>query len=61
MYSIYNLLFSIGTISQLLTIRPEDESKEGFKDWRFMSVHFWGENPAGEWTLYIVDKVFTCP
>jgi hypothetical protein len=23
----------------------------GFEDWPFLSVHFWGEDPTGEWTL----------
>ena len=22
-----------------------------FEDWPFLSVHFWGEDPTGEWTL----------
>ncbi|XP_059487081.1 neuroendocrine convertase 1-like isoform X2 [Neocloeon triangulifer] len=46
-----------GTRVQLLSRRPEDTSGQGFKDWSFMSVHTWGENPAGEWTVHIVDTV----
>ncbi len=49
---------SSSTLSQLLTARPEDnDSEEGFHDWGFSSVHFWGEMPKGRWTLYVVDKV----
>jgi proprotein convertase subtilisin/kexin type 1 len=51
------LLSPSGTMSQLLTARPEDKSNEGFKQWKFMSVHFWGEDPSGTWKLYVVDKV----
>lgn len=40
-----------GMTSQLLTRRSADKSKLGFQDWPFMSVHFWGELPAGIWTL----------
>ena len=29
---------------------------EGYDDWPFMSVHFWGENPIGNWTLKITYK-----
>lgn len=48
------------TQSQLLSIRPHDMSTKGVKNWPFMSVHFWGENPAGTWTLTIKDnsKIF---
>ena len=47
----------LGTISQLLTARSNDKSDAGFKDWRFMTVHFWGENPTGDWKLHIIDRV----
>ena len=46
-----------GTISQLLTARPNDKSDAGFKDWRFMTVHFWGEDPVGDWKLHVIDRV----
>lgn len=44
------------TNSNLLSIRPHDESKDGIKNWPFMSVQFWGENPEGVWTLTIRDN-----
>ena len=31
-------------------------SKDGFKDWTFSTVMFWGESPAGRWTLVVSDK-----
>ena len=41
----------------LLSERENDGSKDGFINWSFMSVHSWGENPNGEWTLKIMDRV----
>ncbi|XP_033124048.1 neuroendocrine convertase 1-like [Anneissia japonica] len=48
-----------GTSTNLLEPRETDESREGFRNWAFMSVHTWGENPAangGQWELSIEDK-----
>ncbi|ORZ03774.1 peptidase S8/S53 domain-containing protein [Syncephalastrum racemosum] len=42
-------------VSQLGAPRKFDTSTEGFKDWTFMSVKHWGENPVGNWTLRVVD------
>jgi len=45
-----------GTLSQLLAPRPLDNSITGFigfKTWPLMSTHYWGENPAGNWTLIV--------
>ena len=42
-----------GTVSKLLSQRPRDNSSEGFNEWPFMSVMFWGEDPTGEWTLTV--------
>uniref|UniRef100_H2LJC9 Proprotein convertase subtilisin/kexin type 5a n=1 Tax=Oryzias latipes TaxID=8090 RepID=H2LJC9_ORYLA len=44
-----------GTVSQMLANRPLDNSTEGFQDWEFMTVHCWGEQSAGKWTLKIKD------
>ncbi|XP_060091637.1 neuroendocrine convertase 1 [Heteronotia binoei] len=44
-----------GTNTVLLAERQRDKSPNGFKDWDFMSVHTWGENPTGTWTLKIID------
>ena len=32
-------------------ISLESVLPDGYIDWPFMSVHYWGENPRGEWTL----------
>ena len=46
-----------GTTSVLLPYRNYDfVNEEGYDDWPFMSVHFWGENPVGTWTLKITYK-----
>lgn len=42
-----------GTKSTLLIRRSRDNSREGFRQWPFMSVHFWGELSYGNWTLEI--------
>ena len=47
----------IGTSAILLAERERDISPKGFKNWDFMSVHTWGENPIGTWTLRIADMV----
>ena len=46
-----------GTNSVLLPYRNYDfVNDEGYDNWPFMSVHFWGENPVGTWTLKITYK-----
>ncbi|XP_061116792.1 neuroendocrine convertase 1-like [Conger conger] len=44
-----------GTSAVLLTERERDTSSSGFRNWAFMSVHTWGEDPTGTWTLTITD------
>ncbi|KAJ6652158.1 hypothetical protein lerEdw1_013142 [Lerista edwardsae] len=39
-----------------LPSRPYDTSKEGYKDWSFMSTHYWDEDPRGIWTLLLENK-----
>lgn len=46
-----------GTTTVLLAERERDTSAHGFRNWDFMSVHTWGEDPAGTWTLKITDTV----
>ncbi|NXC38311.1 PCSK4 convertase, partial [Penelope pileata] len=46
----------MGTTSTLVTVRPYDTSSQGYKDWTFMSTHFWDENPSGTWTLLLENK-----
>lgn len=40
----------------LLSRRRNDKSKNGFSNWFFTSLHFWGETPSGKWTLMIRDR-----
>ena len=45
------------TTSTLLPYRDYDFiNEEGYDNWPFMSVHFWGENPVGTWTLQTAFK-----
>ncbi|XP_060580577.1 neuroendocrine convertase 1-like [Ruditapes philippinarum] len=44
------------TCSQLLSRKENVNRKKNLRGWRiwnFTSVHFWGENPAGNWTLVV--------
>lgn len=50
-----------GTKSNLLSPRRFDISDKGLKDWAFMTVHLWGEDPSGTWSLYIRDQGETFP
>ncbi|XP_054720512.1 furin-like protease 1, isoforms 1/1-X/2 [Uloborus diversus] len=43
------------TKSTLLASRPPDNSRAGFQEWPFMSVHMWGENPNGLWKLEVYN------
>ena len=40
-----------GTTSHLLLPRPKDRISSSFDNWPFLSVHYWGEDPTGEWKL----------
>lgn len=49
-----NLTSPMGTRSILLSTRPQDDdNKDGFQHWPFMTTHTWGEDPRGEWTLEV--------
>nr|XP_043890085.1 endoprotease bli-like [Solea senegalensis] len=43
------------TVSLLLDTRPNDASTDGLKHWTLMTVHCWGEQPRGLWTLQVTD------
>ncbi|KAL7976115.1 hypothetical protein Chor_008363 [Crotalus horridus] len=45
-----------GTTSTLVDVRPYDTSRDGYKDWDFMSTHYWDEDPRGVWTLLLENK-----
>ncbi|XP_069733875.1 proprotein convertase subtilisin/kexin type 4 [Phaenicophaeus curvirostris] len=53
---VISLTSPMGTTSTLVTVRPYDTSQQGYKDWTFMSTHFWDENPNGTWTLQLENK-----
>lgn len=42
-----------GTQSTVLPPRLSDGAAAGFNNWPFLSVHFWGENPAGTWKFEV--------
>ena len=46
-----------GTRSSLLLPRPKDKLATSFEDWPFLSVHYWGEDPTGQWTLQVLSKI----
>ncbi|XP_025418216.1 neuroendocrine convertase 2 [Sipha flava] len=44
----------MGTRSMILSRRPnDDDRRDGFTKWPFMTTHTWGEYPWGEWTLEV--------
>ncbi|XP_053396532.1 PC3-like endoprotease variant B [Mercenaria mercenaria] len=49
------LVSPAGTRSELLTRRPPDDSQDDI-DFEFMTVHNWGENPDGTWTVEVCDN-----
>lgn len=46
-----------GTVSLLLDTRPNDTSTAGLQNWTLMTVHCWGEQPQGLWTLQVTVKL----
>jgi len=43
-----------GTQSTVLTGRYQDnDNSKGFNNWKFMSVHFWNEDPKGIWKFHV--------
>lgn len=50
-----DLVSPMGTTSQILTNRKNDDSSDGVS-FTFMTVHNWGEDPSGEWILRVKDN-----
>ena len=50
-----DLISPSGTRSSILFPRPMDTHSDriGFNEWPFLSVHFWGEQASGNWTLEV--------
>ena len=44
------------TTSILLPYRIRDSWPGNYTKWPFMSVHFWGESPTGDWTLTVTNR-----
>lgn len=52
-----NMTSPMNTNSLLLQRRPrDDDSSVGLNEWPFVSVQYWGERPAGKWTIRIQLK-----
>ncbi|CRL07391.1 CLUMA_CG020365, isoform A [Clunio marinus] len=44
----------MGTRSMILSKRPnDDDHRDGFTKWPFMTTHTWGEYPQGKWLLEV--------
>ncbi|ESP02909.1 hypothetical protein LOTGIDRAFT_212426 [Lottia gigantea] len=51
----FYLTSPMNTTSMILSQRPkDDDSKNGFTRWPFMTTHTWAEVPRGRWTLEVV-------
>ncbi|VDP10878.1 unnamed protein product [Soboliphyme baturini] len=48
-----------GTRSDILPLRKSDRLRGSFSNWPFLSVHQWGENPRGIWTLIVESRSST--
>ncbi|KAK3604599.1 hypothetical protein CHS0354_027452 [Potamilus streckersoni] len=46
-----NIVSPLGTLSKLMTQRRYDKGVSREQEWTFMSVQFWGEAAAGNWTF----------
>ncbi|VVC45506.1 Peptidase S8, subtilisin-related,Peptidase S8, subtilisin, Ser-active site,Proprotein convertase [Cinara cedri] len=44
------------TVCKMMEPRPLDESDKGFLEWKIKSLQYWGEDPFGEWTVFIKDE-----
>ncbi len=42
----------------ILSRRPnDDDGRDGFTKWPFMTTHTWGEDPRGRWTLEVCEII----
>ena len=51
MYTPFSAFNDSQVFKRLPQILIDDFIGDGYIDWPFMSVHYWGEDPRGEWTL----------
>ncbi|KAL3874214.1 hypothetical protein ACJMK2_037259 [Sinanodonta woodiana] len=53
---VMHLISPMNTTSMILSQRPnDDDHKNGFTRWPFMTTHNWCENPRGTWTLEVTS------
>lgn len=45
-----------GTTSQILPYRANDVIATDFNEWPILSMHFWGEDPQGDWRLRLQSR-----
>ncbi|GAU95577.1 hypothetical protein RvY_07175 [Ramazzottius varieornatus] len=50
---VITLISPRGTPSNLLPRRSQDDDTNGFFEYPFSTVHFWGEDPVGTWRLIV--------
>ncbi|SCU79410.1 LADA_0B00452g1_1 [Lachancea dasiensis] len=50
-HTVVDLISPSGMVSYLGVARRNDDSKDGFVNWTFMSVAHWGESGEGEWRI----------
>lgn len=51
---VFSLTSPSATNSKILRRRSkDDDSRDGFTKWPFMTTHTWGENPRGKWILMV--------
>ena len=51
-YTVFSALNDSQALDEVLPqVVADDFIGDGYIDWPFMSVHYWGEDPRGEWTL----------
>lgn len=52
----------MGTTSMILSKRAnDDDHRDGFTKWPFMTTHNWGEYPQGTWTLEVSGPISVLP
>ena len=51
MYTLFSALNDSQVFEGFPQFVIDDFIGDGYIDWPFMSVHYWGEDPRGEWTL----------
>lgn len=58
---VMHLTSPMGTRSMILSKRVnDDDHRDGFTKWPFMTTHTWGEYPHGTWTLEVCIAHIDC-